>query len=758
VGAHNGPPRERRLELGLAALAMLLPLVWHLPYFSGEALLYDSDAAQAQYPRYRMLCDALQREREWPQWQTLVSGGSPLHGNPENPTLFPPVLALACFLGPVATMNATILMDLALGALGMFLLVRWLWRDLAPEQPRAGLLGASFAALAFSLGAFARAIHVNLIAYGAALALVPWMLWAAEGLLRRDRPARWAGILALLMALEVFSGGLFVIAYSLLLVALWILARGLLGGPGPRRRALSFGAAAAACFLALALAKYLPYREWVETTTRRGRLSYDEALGATLASSGADAFRGRAFLETVLAFTGGGLLLVLALLAWIRIRGSLVRWVAAFAALFFFASLGGPVHRLLYECVPPFDQVRSAVRAWTPVHVLLPVLAGLGLAWAASRWRVAGWSTPRAALVAAVALAGASALFARFPRDSVQRPEPTTALLARYERWPEAARLCGDDWRAFWLGRPRPGQRNEQFVSSALGAETVAGFLGNASPALLDRHLFGAAGEELSERTRKRRLGVLSVRWLVMRDGRKPAPERGEQLVPPFVDGTEVIENPQARARAVAPGAVIGIRGDADDALLYALLDDRVFPLQDASLVVLPEDASPAELASVSALVVGRAAGSPAAEVPSAPVPVLEIQLPLDEPSRTLLHELALRIAASAKPAQVCRFERWGSGGSRIELPGDGAARWITVSESWAIYAGWRVSGADAERALAIRRADGVASAVLLGPGDRELRARYAPDSTTLGLLGGALGLAGALLLILWPSRSPRQS
>src|SRR5688572_15156381 len=145
----------RRQDLALAVLVVLVPLLWHLPYFSGQALLYDSDAAQVQYPRYRALCDTLQREHALPLWQTAVSAGSPLHGNPETPTLYPPVVAFALVLGPIATMNATILLHLALAALGMYLLVLRLWERVAPAEDRGvARIGAAFAALAFTLGMF----------------------------------------------------------------------------------------------------------------------------------------------------------------------------------------------------------------------------------------------------------------------------------------------------------------------------------------------------------------------------------------------------------------------------------------------------------------------------------------------------------------------------------------------------------------------------------------------------------------------------
>jgi hypothetical protein len=60
---------------------------------------------------------------------------------------------------------------------------------------------------------------------------------------------------------------------------------------------------------------------------------------------------------------------------------------------------------------------------------------------------------------------------------------------------------------------------------------------------------------------------------------------------------------------------------------------------------------------------------------------------------------------------------------------------------------------ADPPRTLAPARADGVVSALLLQPGERSVRARYAPSDARAGLLLGGIGLLGVLALLCWPER-----
>src|SRR5690349_1531966 len=128
------PTRSRRIVLLLAVLVTALPIFFHRQFLSGDALIYTFDATQLQYPRYRILCDALQNEHAFPLWQTLLYGGAPFHANPENPTLYPFTLLFGAFLTPIWTINLIIVLHLALAGLGMYLLILRLWRRIAPAE------------------------------------------------------------------------------------------------------------------------------------------------------------------------------------------------------------------------------------------------------------------------------------------------------------------------------------------------------------------------------------------------------------------------------------------------------------------------------------------------------------------------------------------------------------------------------------------------------------------------------------------------
>jgi hypothetical protein len=765
-------PRRRLLPWTtwlLALLAATLPVLWHRQYASGEAIVYSGDAAQLQFPRYVTLCEALQRG-DFPQWQTLVYSGSPFHANPENPTLYPPTLLLAAFTGPGWTINGTVLLHLALCGLGMFVLVRRLaLRAGLDEGPSAAgaLLGATF--FAFSL--FTRRDHLNLVAYGAAHALIPWMLLAADGLLHGRRPRRSAGLLALAVAAIFTTGGLYVIPYAYLALGLWMVGLGLLGGREARRRTLHLGGWVALVALLLISAKLIPYREWLPTTNRAGTLTLEEALGTTLGGSPGEFSWHEVWVRTS-RFLGGVWVLLPGLFALALLRHAFVRVALGLSLLGFAIGLGGTVWRFFYDLVPPFDQIRSAVRAWTLVNAFFPILAGLGTAWLLQRvppLRRSGLAT----LVCGAALAGVYIPLLMGTdtgprRRMLREPEQLSELAQRYPRWSEAAQLAGERWRVGSLDRTQPEGRNEQFATSLLGAETLSGYQGHVWPTRLASHLYGEEGERpLSREVRMRRMGVLSARWLVETDPQVEPTRDPRETDPPGIEGTTLTANPHARARLFLPSAVVGVVGDAGARLTRALLDHPRFPLQDATLLELPaRGVSAEELAALDALVVVAPAALGEDVVErfraglAAQVPVLELPPPLEGQAfpQGVIEGLAGTVAQLAAGGRTVDlgFERDGVDRALLHVltTGDTHGRFAVAAEGWSWYPGWRVEGLAAEPPL--RVADGVATAFLLPVGavPSPLVARYAPDSTRKGLAFGAVGLVLALGLLV--SRSGR--
>ncbi|HVS19060.1 MAG TPA: hypothetical protein VMT18_10710, partial [Planctomycetota bacterium] len=724
-------------------------------------------------PRYVTLCQSLQRG-DFPLWQTLVYGGSPFHANPENPTLYPPTLLLAWLTTPVWTINGTILGHLAFAALGMFVLLQRLGR-------RAGLAdgplaaGALLAATAFTFNLFMRRDHVNLVAYGAAHAWIPWMLLAADGVLNGVRPARSAGWLALCVALLFFTGGLYVIPYAYLALTLWMLALGVLGDARRRRRALVFGGLAAAAALLLVCAKLLPYRDWVLTTNRTGRLPLADALGTSLLTVNdqpTDTLWNRVY-----SLCGGPWVLVPALFALALWRERVVRVVAGLTLLGFAIALGGWTWRALYEFVPPFDRIRSAVRAWTIVNAFLPLLLGLGVAWLLSRpapLRARPWAAASIGIVLSAGLA--LLLVTADPRDRdgfLRRTDPLDEVLSRTPNWSEAAARAQDDWRVGWPEFDSPEAHNEQFVASALGAETMVGYQGHVWPSRQEVFVYGPAGARIDRAARLRRLAAVSVRWLVA--GTPTSSRIGWHLsvVPAGLQGDEVVENVDARARLTMPAVVVGVIDDDAGRSARALLDQPAFPIADAAVVSLPwsrrsdgERASEAEIAACDLVLVWSPLNAaeeygPIRDLLRDPSDLHVLGMHLSEEQRAAKYaELVAEVASRAAGRRRADFpfERRGPDESLLHVaqvdPGpDARGRFVVASEPWSWYPGWRIEGLDEEPTLRI--VEGISSAFLL-PADAvrsPLIARYAPASTRQGALLAAVGLVLTLALLLAPQR-----
>ena len=754
---------ERRLLWAASVFVALLPILFHLPYISGQHILYSADTAQLQYPRYKILCDALQHEGGLPLWQTLLYAGSPFHANPENPTLYPPVLLFAWFFTPIWTINLTILTHLSLASLGMFFFVRRLWARVDPDGRGSAVAigGAIVAAIAFSLAYRTREDHLNLVAYGATHALIPWVLLAAEALLDGPRPWRAAGWLGLLFGLHVQTGGLYVIPYAAISLGAWMLFQGVLGGSERARRALSFSFLAALVAGLIIAAKFLPYREWVALTNRAAKLDYSDALGTTL-GSGPGYFWDEVG-KRVVMYTFYGMTLVLALLALPLLRSAVVRLAYVLVLCFIAISLGGPLHHFLYDYLPSFDQTRNAVRAWSGANAFLPVLTGLGCCALLSRFKGLR-ERPLAASVAGGAFAIALSPFLAYSfrhEPKFTHPESFDELLSRYTNWPAAAKQCATDWRAMYVDRKTPDTRNEQFISTALGVETPAGYLGHVWPRDLEKHLYGQPTAPLSDEQRYRRRSTLSVRWMVSTAETPGAPPVRDDIWPKNVDGNLLEENSLARARAVEPSVVAAVYGDSDCAVTYAMLDEGTFPLLEASTLQLraERELSAAELSGLDALILRGESSAPAQRAAAAlranHKQVLEVSATLSDEDRTkvqaLEHELAL--AALEREPALDKFERRASDKVVVARPDSTRGRWIVVSEAWSIYSGWSAR-TQSNQALPIERADGVSSAVFVPAGENSLHADYAPRSVRNGLWCYAAGLLTALMLILWPARA----
>ena len=187
------PPRPLPWLLLLLALA-LSPL---LPVLLGDGVfvLHDiwiSDLLHAMLPYRAFLGDSL-REGHFPLWMPGVWSGTPFLAQIETGALWPPGLLLYGLLDPFRALNLSFALDSLLAAGGSWVLARRVGR--APAG--AALAGLVFAWQGFMVG------HLRHPNMHAAAALLPWALWALEGLLRERRGG---AALALILGLQLTAG------------------------------------------------------------------------------------------------------------------------------------------------------------------------------------------------------------------------------------------------------------------------------------------------------------------------------------------------------------------------------------------------------------------------------------------------------------------------------------------------------------------------------------------------------------------------
>lgn len=753
--ARKSGRRSRLVHLLAAVLVTLLPVVLHHRMVFEDVLFYALDHAQLQFPRFVILCDALQNHGELPHWQHLLYGGAPFHANPEMPTLYPPALLAAALFEPARAMNLFIVAHMAIGALGAFLLASHLWRVRLARTGR-GTLVATVCGTLFALNYYTRLENLNLVEYGAAHMLLPWTLLAIEGTLGSRRPGLWAASLALMGGLLATSGGLYVLLFGSLFCALWTLRFGLFDGPSARRRTLRWILPAVAAAGLLALAKFLPYLNWLPTTNRV------DAVSESIASArgiGGKAFGFGTLWNGLVLRTGQGIGVGLfalgCILGW---RLPLVRFLAVVATVtIFFAA--GPFYGWLYALGPPFTLVRTGPeRLWTLVNVAWPIVAALGVALSVERLPVRVRARTESVLAFALPLVLLPLLLVnRTEYHAIMtRPYTVDELVARYKRWPEATRKAGDEWRVWWIGKPTDtpdgetrtlGGKNEQFITTVLGAETLGGFLGYIWPRTLEQHLYRDGDRLLEESERPRRAGVLSARYLVSSLGNQPRREQFVQLDPVGIEGRSLVDNRYARPRVMAPRQVVALFGDDQLRLAYRMLDDVANPIDTTLIVYGPNEQPDAAERSLWDLVLCVDGAVRPSDV-TAPV----IDTPAD-PDSVTWRAISEALGNEERPHVAGTLVRDGPNRTHIDLVPSDESRVVVLSETWSTNAGWTIE-VDGEE-TAFRRADGIITAIAVPAGARRVTATYVTPGARTGYLLGLLGLllAGAIAIL---GRAPR--
>jgi hypothetical protein len=397
---HPGRSSRWAWAWNLVVLIPVLPLLLQ----RGFVVQHDismSDLLHSHLP-FRAALGRIVASGHLPLWLPDVFGGTPLWAQIEAGAAFPPHILLFGLLDPYSALNLSVVLEILAATFGTWLLARRM-----KVEPRSAVL----AGLAFAWCGF-MVTHVRHPNIHAATALMPWVLWAGEGLLVR-RGARGAVVLALLVALQVSAGHPQITYITLLVLA----GRALCAWPGEVRcYLLQLTAVAAATGLGLGLMGALLLPSWAFTHEAMGDVVFDwdyatafplppgELLGMIWppwvgSMEGYDYAGSRSLPWGNYGFVGLTTLVLAAVgLVTGRARGS-TRFLVGAAVLATLLALGPatPLFRLAWTVLPGADLFRFANRFLLVTQLALALLAAQGLATLA-----AGLGRRRAGLVALI--------------------------------------------------------------------------------------------------------------------------------------------------------------------------------------------------------------------------------------------------------------------------------------------------------------------------------------------------------------------
>jgi hypothetical protein len=493
--ALGGEWRERWPQ----AVAVLAPLILFLPFLVGAQSLYWGTPLLQFYPWREFGFDLLRAGR-LPLWNPYVGNGAPLLANYQSALLYPPN-----WLGLLLPV------DLASGWLAALHLA-WAGVGTSILARRLGVrpLGQAVSGLAFGVSQYLVA-RVGFFSINATAAWLPWLVLAAEGVLRASHRVDGAGARRAALGLSA-AAGLALLAghaqmawYSLTFTGAWCGWRLLRTRQSWRQRATAGGWLLAGVLLGagLAAAQLAPTWELMQQSPRAEAADYDFVMNYSfspwrlLTLIAPDLFGNPAHA----AYYGFGnywedavyvgvLPLLLALGAagaavggwWARRRGRQADMDGGDRALVFFLcavvlatvalALGQntPIFPFFYHHVPTFNLFQAPARLNLLSVFALALLAGLG----ADRWgppagRTLYW-TRLGAMGAATLLAGglAGMALAR-PDNSVGHQVWTLARgLALGGGWLLAALLLS-------LAQPlAPGRWRPALAAAFVAADLIA--------------------------------------------------------------------------------------------------------------------------------------------------------------------------------------------------------------------------------------------------------------------------------------------
>lgn len=451
---------RRRWLLLPVVLLSLLPY-GRIPYGLGFPAQHDlamSDLLHAHLPYRSFLGERLS---QWalPIWWPKVFSGASLLAQIEAGVFYVPQWPFYAWLDPYLAFCLATGSSLLIAAAGTHRLARTLG---------AGAYGAAFAAIAFT-GCGFNLSHVKHPNFLYASAWLPWVLYALERTLDRERPSRYAApMLAAFLALEALAG----MPQVLFMVAYVVVARVLVDWVGRMRshgfrdasRPLLPLAAAGALGSGIMAVQVLPtvafLRESIRPMeiTRATSTQYDSGFQGVLTFIRPDA-AGQPFWGIsagciqweVYAFCGLSTLLLAAFALGFAER-SRPRWfLFGLLVVPLLLSFGGrgPLFELAWDFLPGMKSFRFHQRWMLFVELALCVFAGIGLDRGLARIsdRLRAPLGLVALVLVSVELTVAGDPFLPVdPIDAWRRPNPVEALIER-----DAGRVLMADGFSPWF-------------------------------------------------------------------------------------------------------------------------------------------------------------------------------------------------------------------------------------------------------------------------------------------------------------------
>lgn len=407
-----------RANLALVILIGAL-LVAFYRLLTGEVFFWGLPALQ--FVPWRQHAFDLLREGQIPFWNAYNGAGAPLLANYQSALLYPPnwlglILPLAWQMSVVAVLH------LFIAGWGM-----WLFTG------RLGLpeLGRGISALAFGLTSYLVA-RLGTYPIIAAAAWMPWICWAALGILTRQQ-RRDIALLAIFAGLQLLAGHAQTTWYSMLLVGLFSSWWSVTHRPFNWRRLLIV-VVGLALGGGIAAAQLLPTAELLRQSQRSAGVNFDFAMNFSYSvprtlnllapnvfgnpGDGSYITEKGAFFED--AVYVGLIPLMSALVAiltwaWGKLRraerpayfSSVPFWLLLVVIAYLFAlGKNGPIFPFLYRNIPTFSLFQAPVRwhIWTVFG--LSVLAGIGVGmWGRGYWLLFGTRLATAGCIGAALLA-----------------------------------------------------------------------------------------------------------------------------------------------------------------------------------------------------------------------------------------------------------------------------------------------------------------------------------------------------------------